>query len=426
MAGIHIHPHDVLDEGVTQIKDLIGEMTDINYIFPQMNTIFERNPYPIGVLPHNPKHKFVQGKGEMHVILPSYKGEAIDQKRNTGLTSDADPLMILKNEMTDTDIQIIPWANILNGDFTGTAIQDNLVVDDQGIAVEKWLCPNAPDVIDFWEKVFTDTYQRYGYTTYMIDRIRYPDWAGEKVDPRGLLTCFCPHCEKKMSARNLNIDDIKEKLAEIRALLKDKQFNQVVDILTQDQSLKDWHRFRQNSVTTFIANLTQRLKQVDNRFAFLLDLWPPAYSWILGQDYSQLTRYSSSLKHFPYHKLGGGADVQGMIDYFADDSNESENAFKAFNRLFGLYDDLSYSQFKKEGFPIRFVAEQNKLARKKSQPDTHIFSGIQMWNIESEKLVEAVKAADESEADELIYYCYGWADRELFHAIGQYRRGDNS
>ncbi len=84
------------------------------------------------------------------------------------------------------------------------------------------------------------------------------------------------------------------------------------------------------------------------------------------------------------------------------------------------------ASLKKEGFPIRFVAEQNKLARKKSQPDTHIFSGIQMWNIESEKLVEAVKAADESEADELIYYCYGWADRELFHAIGQYRRGDNS
>ena len=46
VAGIHLHPHDIIDEGTGQIFSLIDRMGDIKYIFPQVNTIFERNPYP--------------------------------------------------------------------------------------------------------------------------------------------------------------------------------------------------------------------------------------------------------------------------------------------------------------------------------------------------------------------------------------------
>lgn len=39
-----------------------------------------------------------------------------------------------------------------------------------------------------------------------------------------------------------------------------------------------------------------------------------------------------------------------------------------------------------------------------------------MWNIDPEHFLDAVREARESEADDLIYYCYGWADERLFEA----------
>jgi hypothetical protein len=43
-----------------------------------------------------------------------------------------------------------------------------------------------------------------------------------------------------------------------------------------------------------------------------------------------------------------------------------------------------------------------------------------MWNLPPEQLLEAVRAAEASACDDLLYYCYGWADQALFDAIGEY------
>lgn len=190
--------------------------------------------------------------------------------------------------------------------------------------------------------------------------------------------------------------------------------------------LKAWQTFRQQSVTQLVEKLLSDAKQTAGGITLWLDLWPPAYSWILGQNYHELTRYSSTLKHFPYHKLGGGADVQGLINHFAHDSESQERAFTAFKRLFELPYDNSYETFKQQGFPIHFVAEQNNKVRQLSQPNTFIYSGIQMWNLPASQLIEAVIAAEESACDDLLYYCYGWATQELFDAIGKHNTPNNN
>jgi hypothetical protein len=45
-----------------------------------------------------------------------------------------------------------------------------------------------------------------------------------------------------------------------------------------------------------------------------------------------------------------------------------------------------------------------------------------MWNLPPEQLLEAVRAAEASACDDLLYYCYGWADQALFDAIGEYEQ----
>lgn len=117
MSGIQLHPHDILDEGMPQIMSYIRKLKDVRYIFPEVNTIFERNPNPVGNLPRNAVHEVVFGTGTMHAILPSYQG--LDQRREPGLSDEQDPLMIIKESLQEEHYEIIPWLNILNGHFEG-------------------------------------------------------------------------------------------------------------------------------------------------------------------------------------------------------------------------------------------------------------------------------------------------------------------
>lgn len=273
---------------------------------------------------------------------------------------------------------------------------------------------------DYWQKTFSRIKSLYGYDTFLIDRIRFPDWAGKEVNPAGLFTCFCPHCQQAMKAQGLAPEVVKDELDKIAAALAEGDFAYPVEAFRDNPIIARWVAFRQQSVTGLVERILKNAKENIGDIHFWLDLWPPAYSWILGQDYRALTRLSGTLKHFPYHKLGGGADVQGLVNFFASDEAAHEPAFEAFKKLFNLPYALSYEDFKASGFPISFVKEQNDRVRQLSQEGTFIFSGIQMWNLPPEQLLEAVRAAEASACDDLLYYCYGWADQALFDAIGEY------
>ncbi len=418
MAGIHLHPHDILDEGMENILQRIDGMQNVEHLFVELNTIFERNPYPVGVLPHNPVHESVMGNGMLHVNIDN-PDTRLQQKIDPGVLAGNDPLRRVQQATEGTRYKVIPWVNILNGDFSGD-IANNQVVDYRGRVIKYWLCPNAPDVADYWQKTFSRIKSLYGYDTFLIDRIRFPDWAGKEVNPAGLFTCFCPHCQQAMKAQGLAPEVVKDELDKIAAALAEGDFAYPVEAFRDNPIIARWVAFRQQSVTGLVERILKNAKENIGDIHFWLDLWPPAYSWILGQDYRALTRLSGTLKHFPYHKLGGGADVQGLVNFFACDEAAHEPAFEAFKKLFNLPYALSYKDFKASGFPISFVKEQNDRVRQLSQEGTFIFSGIQMWNLPPEQLLEAVRAAEASACDDLLYYCYGWADQALFDAIGEH------
>lgn len=418
MAGIHVHPHDIVDEGSTTILDLIRKMGDVQYIFPQVNTIFERNPYPSGVLPHNSVREHVTGEGTLHVHLNLGDNSKLYQKVDASIGQGADPLQDIIQAAKGSSYRIIPWINVLNGDFQDPANNNN-VIDYQGRPVDHWLCPNGPDVVPMWISYILKIAERYGSETFLIDRIRFPDWAGKEVSPRNLFSCFCPHCLAGMEQAGIDVDRLKSLMSGAGKLLSDQHYDQAVEQLKESRAFHAFLSFRQNSVSAMVENLVAALRQSNPAVELWIDLWPPSYAWLLGQDYSRLTKASSTLKHFPYHKLGGGADVQGLINYFAPTQEQREEAFRAFLKFFDMEYSLSYEQFCEKGFPIVFVQQENQKVRAQSQPETFIYSGVQMWNLTSDELVEAIEAARDSEADDLLYYCYGWADLDLMRTVGR-------
>lgn len=414
MSGIQVHPHDILDEGMEQILGLIGKMNEIKYIFPQVNTIFERNPYPTGDLPHNPVHTFVQGMGTFHANIDTKSlYPKLYQKVDSIIDMGKDPLLEIKSSVEE-DYKIIPWLNLLNGEFSGN-VERNGVVDYRDRLVNKWLCPNGIDVIPMWVQVFKGLRDKYGYEYYMVDRIRYPDWAGESVDPSNLLSCFCEQCCSKMKAEGINVDELKGEIHLLASAFKNRKYHSVIDALEKGKWFNAWINFRQKSVSEFIEKLAELLPWI----RFWLDLWPPSYAWFLGQDYNRLTKSFNVLKHFPYHKLGGGADVQGFIEYFAQNEKEQEELFQVFLTFFNLKYPISYTEFKQDGYPLAFINNENVLVKQLSQPDTLIYSGIQMWNTNEKELTEAIFQARKSDIAGLLYYCYGWAERSFFDVVGK-------
>ena len=417
MNGIHIHGHDVEDEGIEAITQRLNKMGDIKYVFAQVNSIFERNPVPVGILPHNPVNEVVMGDGTLQVHV-DFDGCDLKQKLSANVTKDYDYFATIKNELDHSHFEVIPWVNVLNGDFEGD-LESSKVVDYRGVVKKHWVCPNGDNVLKFWSRIFSTIKDKYGYSTFLIDRIRFPDWAGESIDPDQLFTCFCDNCVQKMEAKGIDVPKTIERIHYYVTELESKNYQPFGEAFRTDPIIQTWTKFKQDSITDFVEALTQQ----NNDVTLWLDLWSPKYSWLLGQNYGDLTKHSAALKHFPYHKLGGGADVQGLIEHYADTDQEREDMFSAFLSVFDMPYDLTYSQFKEHGYPIQFIEDMNNHVRAESQPDTFIFSGIQMWNLEANELIEAIKAADGSAANALLYYCYGWAGDNLFEAVSEHNKG---
>ena len=412
MAGIHLHHHDLFDEGPAAIGRHLARMDDLTHLFVQVNDIFERNPSPVGTLERNPVEGVIFGTGRLYAdvdvasLSPELHQVVAEEPAD-------DPLAIVSVSSLADDYEIVPWLNITNGAWVGD-VAGNGVVDYRGRCVDRWLCPNGPLVAPMWGRVISALVDRYGYRNFLIDRIRYPDWGGEVVQPANLFSCFCARCCTLMAEQDLDIATLRQEMSVIADLLKAAEFEAARERFTSEPLTQRWLTFRQQSVTGLVSSIIQLVGESHPDAELWLDLWPPAYSWILGQDYAALTELSPRLKHFPYHRLGGGADVQSLIDYFGRDDTQRERAFAAFVRLFGLDYGQTYAQFRADGFPIRLVEDQNRRVRERSRPGTHIYSGVQMWNLPPDELYRAAVATYASAADDVIYYCYGWATTELF------------
>ncbi|NLJ80082.1 MAG: hypothetical protein GX335_03545 [Firmicutes bacterium] len=152
---------------------------------------------------------------------------------------------------------------------------------------------------------------------------------------------------------------------------------------------------------------------------YWLNLWPPSFAPLLGQDYEALGRLCHGAKHFPYHKLGGGADLGALIFALAGDGFE-EQVFQELARSLKL-GSLSFAQYLKTGLPLSFVSDQTRWG-KNAFKRNKIFAGIQIWDIPHEEIGAASEAAWAGGADGLFFYCYGWATLAALGQVGEYVR----
>jgi hypothetical protein len=423
---IQIHPHDVRDEGAEIVVANIVDRAGIKTIIAETGTLEERHPYPRGELEHNPVHKVVYTDACFEVPGSAvwFENLPFRPRLSPQALAGDDYIKDLAEAASARGAEVMPWVKALNAAFDGD-VQEACVRTFRGEPVPTWLCPNNPWAEEYVTRLILGMLDRYPSRAILVDRLRYPDWSGATVSVERMLTCFCPHCEQAMEEAGIDVDRLKRLFEEFS-----KEPLTFMDWLKYEPTsllIQSWLRFRQRSISSLaekVWNTVRRWQaQKEAKTAFWLNLWPPSFAALLGQDYASLGRVCEGAKHFPYHRLGGGADLAAFILALAgsDSAVRQEEVFRELRGLLKL-GDISFAEYRQDGLPLSFVRDQTRWGKDLFHQNK-IFAGIQIWDIPVEEIRATVEAALQGGADGLFFYCYGWATLAALDAVGEIVRG---
>lgn len=420
---IQVHPHDVRDEGAEVVVRNIVERAGIRTIIAETGTLEERHPYPKGELEHNPIHKVVHTTASFEIPGSEgwFQNLPFQPRLSPAAQSGEDYIEALRKVAPNYDAEIVPWVKALNAAFEGD-VESACVRTYSGEPIKTWLCPNNPLTETYVQRLILGILEKYPSKALLLDRLRYPDWSGATVSIERMLTCFCPFCVEKMAGQGIAVDRLRILLAAFtRRPLVLKDWLEVQGY--EYGVLQAWFRFRNESINRLAASIWQTVqlwkaeKNVDVKY--WLNLWPPSFAPLLGQDYKALGQLCEGAKHFPYHKLGGGADLKAFVDALGQDdgSNSKEQIFQELTALLRL-GQLTFKEYLEEGLPVSFVKDQTRWG-KDSFNTNKIFAGIQIWDIPEEEIAKTIEAALAGGTDGLFVYCYGWATLRALDRVGE-------
>lgn len=399
----------------------ITELCKIRTIIAEAMTLEERHPYPDGVLPHNPRHSVVVSRATLEVPLSDslFSGLPIQPVPSAEVSAGDDYIGLLRKAAAVQGATVIPWIKGLNAAFSGR-IEDLSVKTLDGQPVLTWLCPSRPETFEYITALIEGILDRYPSEAILLDRMRYPDWSGANVQPGRMLTCFCDSCCRMMEDEGIDLALLKTVL---KRFLKRPDPSDLYGVELNE--IKKWLAFRAALITRLVDRVRTQVKAYNQtrhmNTKFWLNLWPPSFAWFLGQDYQALGRLCDGAKHFPYHRLGGGADLKGLVEALAihEGREAQEKIFLMIMKLLQIPYALSFEKFKEFGFPVDFVCRETGLAKQAFGPDKQIFSGIQIWNTPMDEIDKACDSALRGHADGFFFYCYGWAELKALETIGR-------
>lgn len=442
--AIQVHPHDVRDEGADAVVANITELAGIFVIAAETATLEERHPYPDGTLPHNPVHSVVTTSATLEVPLrpDTFAGLPVQPVMSDEAACGRDYIADLAEAtagrsdrksvpgrpgISDTGqglwqqagVTVIPWIKALNSAFKGD-IERVCVQTADGDLAPTWLCPSRPESGDYLIRLVTAMCDHYRPDALLVDRLRYPDWSGAQVLPNRLFTCFCPTCVRAMDESGIDLALLRAELARLCEVGNCGAAGDEGATIGGEAS--KWLRFRQDRISALAATLQDEIRRWSREHGhdvrLWLNLWPPAFAPWLGQDYTALGRLCDGAKLFPYHRLGGGADLAGLVKAMTKSCpDEAEKVFGFLCGLLGLDYHIGFAEFCSDGLPVEFVRRETETA-KAAFGSVPVFTGIQIWNLPALEIQPAVDRARAGGADGMFFYCYGWATLEALAKVG--------
>jgi len=443
--GMQLHAHDIKYEGANTVIHNMQKLGAIDTVYPTCNHTGERQPYPKGELTHNPIKKVYYTKGGLYFEphLEYYKKSFLKPQRTPESDlKDFDALKAITASAKENGMRVLAWTMAFNDPVIADKYRKFSMVDIYGRRVSGWLCPSNLEVRRYVRSLIEDIVDNYSVDGIFLDRIRFPEWTrGSGEYGKGFdsaFTCFCKECLKRGKTNGMDLSKTRKAIKRIADSVNENQIPRIISkflsyrrgcldlakILVDMPELGEWISYRQDIVTDFVSEVYELVKDINPRLEFSLDLWPPSYSWLLGQNYQKLKKCCDSLKHFSYHKLGGGVDMKAVFDELKNLNPDLEVSpfLGLFYRFFGFSGPSNLDEFGEKGFTVDFVLGETLKALDETRREVRVYPGIQIWDITPEEVKETVRKCFETDIDGIIAFCYGWATLENIRTFGDAMR----
>lgn len=429
LVGLQVYAYDVNDEGAEAIVDAaleIGANTifvAISYLDRITSTEEDRSPKPR----RNPIRRYHATEAYIHPSIDRYPtGLTPPIGEDPGLDGDK-AYQSLRQAAEPHGITVIPWILFLHQKVAEQVLEAQMV-NAAGEHVSGWLCPSRADTHRFVRAIVADVVERHNPPAIFIDGVRFPE-----PNPGNLMnycTCFCDSCFSEASARGIDLEPIRLSLL--------NQVNGLTNntAMSLDESLKnlssgfkvlrmsamrpdflDWFRFRHAMIERVIASIKQEARE---RTPLWLDVWPPTYGWLLGQDLSILAPYSLATRPFTYHQMGGGADIPGLIRSIGHDPASQQSLYQIFQAFFNFPGPSTFEEFLSRGLDPKFITIESVFAKHLLSGHSKMLAGLQMWHVGADGVHSALEHALLAEPDGVVLHCYGWATSDEIRAAGEW------
>lgn len=429
LIGLQVYAYDVNDEGADAVVNAALQIgagiifVAVSYLDHITTTKKDRAP----ALQHNPHRQKHGIEAYIHPTADRYPpGLVPPVGDDPGLDGDA-AYESLKQAAEPYGITVIPWVLFLS-QRVAEHVQETQVVNAAGDFIKGWLCPSRPNTIRFVQGLVEDIIEKHHPPAIFIDGVRFPE-----PGPHGLIdfcSCFCDSCYAEAKARGIDLEIVRRSLIrQVDALKKNpKEFAEemvanlssgfgMLRMMAAQSSILDWLRFRHSMIERIIATIK---KKADGRTDLWLDVWPPSYGWLLGQDLSLMAPYAQLARPFTYHRLGGGADIPGLIGSISPDHDIQQALYRFFQAFFNFPGPSTFEEFLEGGLDPEFITVESVLTKEMLAGRSKMLAGLQIWHVGKDGVCSALEHAHKAETDGVIIHCYGWATSDEISAAGQW------
>lgn len=429
--GLQVYAYDVNDEGADAVVNAALKI-GANVIFVAISYLDHITTVQEGRAPtlkQNPRRKTHGIEAYIHPTASRYPAGLVPPVGDDpGFDGDV-AYAALRKAAEPHGITVIPWVLLLSQRVAELA-PDAQVVNAAGEVVKGWLCPSKPENVHFVRGLVEDVVERHKPPAIFIDGIRFPEPKSHQLVD--FCTCFCDACRKEAAARGIDLEAARRSLLhQVEAINTDpKAFVDKARLdlssgfrtlrgIAGDRSLLDWLRFRHAMIERLVTNV----KQVTNdRTELWLDVWPPSYGWLLGQDLSLLAPYAKATRPFTYHRLGGGADMPSLICSVSPDPSVQQEFYRLFQAFFNFPGPDTLKEFLERGLDPEFITGESSLTKEMLGDRSKTLAGLQIWHVGPEGVRSALDHALAAEPGGFVLHCYSWATPEEIDAAGRWFR----
>lgn len=164
-------------------------------------------------------------------------------------------------------------------------------------------CPANPLVQESALKRIENAVSLTNANTVILDALRYPS----PYDMETFFSCFCEHCQEFMKSMGINPHELKNSL---KLLLKEIHKYPYLPPKFMN-SFYSYILFKQTIIENFAAQIHKLAENLN------IKLWaatfPPSLAWMVGQNYSALSKYIDEFHIMLYHKCNGAACLNKEI-----------------------------------------------------------------------------------------------------------------